>query len=349
MAWACFGTMGIKPLPGLPFLTGIMYLLYLDASGSPLQSDATKHYALVGVAVHEGTWNGLQSRLSGLKKRYAFPGEDFELHAMCVKSVIQEQDAIPGFSSLNHQDRRDNVRKLRSERLEKVAKTGNGKKFRWLKTEIRRTDPFVHLTQQERSKLYEESLELIGNHRGLVLFGEAIEKSHPAIKSGSTDPIRQAFEQVITRFDAFLDRRGAYRQLSRTSPGRMSNGLIVMDHDLSTERNIEEQFADYRNAGHPWGHLRHVIDAPFFVSSEKFPGIQIVDLCAYALRRYLDRGAIAGSHEERQFLQISNLFDRASGKLHGLRHYTQGGTCLCVICRERGHAPLYLPPLAKIP
>jgi hypothetical protein len=81
------------------------------------------------------------------------------------------------------------------------------------------------------------------------------------------------------------------------------------------------------------------MDAPFFVASNKFPGIQIGDVCAYALRRYLDKGGALNSHEEKQFLRIFGLFDRDAGKLHGLRHYTQGGTCKCLICRERGHAP----------
>ena len=33
----------------------------------------------------------------------------------------------------------------------------------------------------------------------------------------------------------------------------------------------------------------------------KVPGIHLGDVCAYALRRCLDRGALVGSHEEKQF------------------------------------------------
>ena len=44
---------------------------------------------------------------------------------------------------------------------------------------------------------------------GLVLFAEAIEKKHPAVLSGTVDCTRQAFEQVITRFDAFLRAQGS--------------------------------------------------------------------------------------------------------------------------------------------
>jgi hypothetical protein len=38
------------------------------------------------------------------------------------------------------------------------------------------------------------------------------------------------------------------------------------------------------------------------------------------------------------------LFDRDAGQLHGLRHYTPGGTCACLICRERGHGQTPIPP-----
>ena len=56
---------GVKPLLGLLYWWS-MYLLYVDASGTPLSSDtASKHYVLVGLAVHEGTWFALEKRISG--------------------------------------------------------------------------------------------------------------------------------------------------------------------------------------------------------------------------------------------------------------------------------------------
>jgi hypothetical protein len=312
-----------------------MFMLYLDASGTAQPNDSTKHYALVGAAVHENTWFALNRRIQGLKKKYAFPGEDFELHVMDFNTVIDEQSLVPHFDQMNFADRRANVLSLRTERLKNAA---NETKRKRLEKEFRRTRPFIHLTRPERSQLYEDALDLIGGHKGLVLFGEAIEKIHPAVTSGAVDCVRQAFEQVITRFDAFLKRNATWKGLSTSRFIRGDKGLIVMDRDLETERDIERQFANYQQQGHPWGQLEFVMDAPFFVASSKFPGIQIGDVCAYALRRYLDKGGAAGSHEEKQFVRIYDLFDRSAGKLHGLRHYTQGGKCKCLICSERGHA-----------
>ena len=260
---------------------------------------------------------------------------------MDFNTVIDEQALIPRFDEMNHTDRRANVLRLRGERLHVTA---DPRKRERLKKEFRRTQPFVHLTRTERSRLYEETLDLVGGHAGLVLFGEAIEKQHPAVAAGTIDCVRQAFEQVITRFDAYLNRRTAWRRLSTTRRVRGDKGLIVMDRDLEKEREIERQFDDYRKQGHPWGQLQYVVDTPFFVSSSRLPGIQIVDACAYALRRYLDKGAVADSHEEKQFRRIFGLFDRDAGQLHGLRHYTLGGSCACLICRERGHGRTLAPP-----
>ncbi|HEX4146421.1 MAG TPA: DUF3800 domain-containing protein [Pirellulales bacterium] len=312
-----------------------MFLCYLDASGTPELADATKHYALVGAAVHENTWFALNRRINGLKKKYAYPGEDFELHVLAFNTAIDEQTQIAGFDQMNYADRRNNVEALRRTRLQQA----NPRKRMRLQKEFSRTRPFTHLTRSQRSQLYEDCLDLIGGHKGLVLFGEAIEKKHPAVTSGSVDCVRQAFEQVITRFDAYLGRNAAWKGIYSTRRVRGDKGLIVMDRDLEKEKDIERQFADYKEQGHPWGKLEFVIDTPFFVESGKFPGVQIVDACAYALRRYLDRGAVVGGHEEKQFLRIFNLFDRSANKLHGLRHYTQSRTCTCLICQERGHAP----------
>jgi hypothetical protein len=236
---------------------------------------------------------------------------------------------------MNPEDRRDNLLKNWDQKLHAATTIAQRDT---LKKAHKRMRPFIHLTRAQRSQLYEDALDLVGGHAGLVLFAEAIEKKHPGVLNGSVDCTRQAFEQVITRFDAFLRRKAIWRGLSTKRFVHGDKGLIVMDRDLETEKDIERQFANYQNQGHPWGQLEFVMDAPFFVDSIKFPGIQLGDVCAYAVRRYLDKGAVVGTHEEKQFLRIFQRFDRADSKLHGLRHYTQGGTCKCLICAERRHS-----------
>jgi hypothetical protein len=328
-----------------------MYLLYADASGTADLSDtSTRHHVLLGLCVHEGTWFALDKRLNGLKSGYCQRGDEFELHAAQFACTIAEQDEVPGFAGMSWTDRRAKVAEIRRAKIA-AEPTAAAKKTR--ADRYKRTEPFIHLTRQERSRLLEDALDLVGAHRGIVLFGEAISKAHPSVVGGHLDPVHQAFEQVVARFDAFLKRTDDWK-LQKSPRRTIDNGLLVLDQDYSTEAALVNQFRNYRQRGHPWGKMRHVIDVPFFASSERVCGLQLVDICAYAVRRYLDKNAAAGSHEEKNFRRIFHRFDRDNlGKLHGLRHYIPAGACSCSICQERGHAPaaapLPAPPVAPPP
>lgn len=55
--------------------------------------------------------------------------------------------------------------------------------------------------------------------------------------------------------------------------------------------------------------------------------VQIADLCAFALRRYLENG------EEELFNLVFKRGDRdSSGRCVGIRHYTDKTHCTCKIC-----------------
>jgi hypothetical protein len=247
-----------------------------------------------------------------------------------------EQDKIPHFAEMSWTDRRDHVLQYRQTRIDAAASSDERSKLR---KKYRITEPFIHLSRAERNRLLEDALDLVSDHEGIRLFSEAISKAHPGVISGEIDPVKQAFEQVVARFDTFLQMRHRWK-LERTSRPSFDNGLLILDRDYSAEPVIAQQFERLRQDGHPWGQLRHVIDIPFSASSEQLGGLQAADICAYAVRRYLDKGAIAGSHEERNFQRIFHRFDQDNmGRLHGLRHYTPAGSCGCLICRQRGHAP----------
>ena len=318
-----------------------MYLLYADASGSADLSDVnTHHYVLLGMCVHEGTWFALDKRLNGLKGAYCQHGETFELHAAQFACTIKEQDEIAGFAAMSWTDRRAQVTAIRQARIA-AEPTSAGKKAR--QERYQRTEPFIHLSRLERSRLLEDALGLVGAHTGIVLFGEAVSKAHPAVLSRSCDPVRQSFEQVVSRFDAYLKRRDEWK-LKKSPRRSIDNGLLVLDEDYSTEASIFTQFRDYRKRGHPWGRLVHVMDVPFFAPSDRVCGLQLVDICAYAVRRYFDKNAVPGSHEEKNFQRIFHRFDRDNlGRLHGLRHYVPSGTCACLVCQARRHAPAPIP------
>lgn len=304
-----------------------MYLLYLDASGTPGVGDtAHGNFVLLGVSFHEGNWFALERRVAALKAKYEFPGVPLELHCLAICSSINEQKEVPDFESLPHAARRAEVLALREKKL--AAKAPEQRAT--ARTRYRETEAVIHLSRGERSRLYEDALDLVGTHQEIRLFAEVVNKQHLLRASGVSNAVGPAFEQVLSRFDVFL-------QVLARSPSRVNNGIAVVDNDPDSDlmRDLTTMF---RVRGHRWGALQHVIETPFFVDSKLVSGIQLADVCAYALRRYVAKVDRAGSHEEKQFLRIVHKFDRAGDKLHGLRHYCPARSSDCMICQERGHA-----------
>ncbi|MDI3283168.1 DUF3800 domain-containing protein [Polyangium sp. 15x6] len=236
---------------------------------------------------------------------------------------IAEQDEIPGFEALSHQQRRDEVNRLRREKLKKYT---DANKRRSKEAHFRRTDPFVHLSRRERSQLLEDALDMVGKAR-VKLFSEAIRKA-----DAPGDVVTQAFQQVVSRFEYYLEWRNS------EPDGHINKGLLIMDQEGAREASYRSMLDEFRKSGHPWGALRNVIEAPFFVDSSLSGFTQLADVCAYAVRRYLEKGLEPGSHEERNFLRIFPKFDRSGTRLHGLRHSCTKGTCPCLVSRQRGHA-----------
>ncbi|MBI1368033.1 MAG: DUF3800 domain-containing protein [Planctomycetes bacterium] len=309
-----------------------MFILYVDASGQPeVAHGASPLYAMAGICVHEGTWFALESRFNTLKARYSCPGVEFELHAKDFCTTISEQDEIENFCELNWNERRCAVLERRSQ---KIALLKGEERRRKLK-KYRATDPFVHLLRSERTRLLQEAIELIGTHTGIQLFGEVVDKGYLAKQTGARDAVEHTFTQLVSRFDMFLDR------YNRNAPGTgVDKGLMVMDDEPSHAETMRDLFTRFRAQGHPWGKVNHVLESPFFVDSKMVSAVQAVDLCAYVLRRYVERANTRPNLEEVNFRRIFHQFDRAGGHLHGLRHYCSRQSCRCLICQEKGHAPV---------
>lgn len=74
-----------------------------------------------------------------------------------------------------------------------------------------------------------------------------------------------------------------------------------------------------------WTAVTNIIETPLFVNSELTSMVQIADLCAYALRRYLENG------EDELFNLILQRADRKREVVVGVRHFTDQ-SCTCSIC-----------------
>ena len=83
----------------------------------------------------------------------------------------------------------------------------------------------------------------------------------------------------------------------------------------------------FHRTGTFWTDLKNIIETPLFVDSELTSMVQLADLCAFALRRYLE------NQEEELFSIIYKRGDRdRRGRCVGIRHYNGKDPCSCIIC-----------------
>lgn len=295
-----------------------MYLLYVDESGvtNPHPSQ-TSHFVMIGFAVHVGTWFALTRRVRGLKRSYALDGdiEKLELHAAWLLRAYREQSVIPNFGELSRRARYDAVQQWRKSRQQDDWPTLSGNARDREKKDFRKTEPFIHLTRDEREELCLKALSIVGNHkRGITLFGQAVEKR--ALPPG-VDAAEVAFSRLIDSFEIFLQHHGE-------NPW----GVVVVDDDPTQKERYTAMLHRLQQTEHHNGGVDRVIEAPFFLDSRSNSGVQVADLCAFAVRRYLE------NQEEERFAAIFPRFHRApGGGLCGLKHLTTPG-CTCKICLE---------------
>lgn len=81
----------------------------------------------------------------------------------------------------------------------------------------------------------------------------------------------------------------------------------------------------FHDQGTIWTKVTQIIETPLFVDSQLTSMVQIADLCAYALRRYLENG------EKKLFDLVFKRADRKDGVVVGVRHFTDN-SCDCTIC-----------------
>lgn len=295
-----------------------MYLLYVDESGVPNPHPSqTSHYVMIGLAVHVGTWFALTSRVRRLTSAYALDGdtERLELHAAWLLRAFREQSIIPRFDELSRRARYDAVIEWRKRRQREdwpnLAPNARDRE----KKDFRKTEPFIHLTRDEREALCLKALKIIGDHtRGVTLFGQAIDKR--TLPPG-VDAAEVAFSRLIDSFEIFL-------QHHAQNPW----GMVVVDHDQTQKERYTAMLQRLQQTEHYRGGVDRIIESPFFLDSRANAGVQVADLCAFALRRYLE------NQEEERFAAIFHKFHRAAdGGLCGLKHLTSAG-CACKICSE---------------
>lgn len=312
-----------------------MYICYIDESGTPEVPGNTSHYILAGLSIPIWHWRTFEDEITAIKRRYALGSA--ELHTGWIKRRYQEQMRVPNFESLNYPQRRSQIERIRRSEILRLQSSQNRGRFKQTVKTYRKTEPYIHLTYDERLRFIREIATVVSNWGSARLFAECIDKVH-------FDPIRtlctsdeQAFEQVVSRFERYLDNISPSSGQQSDEQQQSSYGLLIHDNNETVAKKHTSLMKRFHNNGTLWTRIQHIIETPLFVSSELTSMVQIADLCAYVLRRYLE------NQEEELFRLIFSRADRSGRLTVGVRHFTAQG-CTCDICSSHSYAPFTLSP-----
>ena len=302
----------------------MLYLCYIDESGTSQIPGNTSHYILCGVSLPMKYWKTYTQKINQIKHKYRL--DECEIHTGWILRKYREQALIPNFEDLNDSDRRNQVESLRHANLKNLLRTKNRKTYTQAKKNYKHTDPYIHLTYDERVNFIQEIADLVGNSRYLRIFAECIDKSHAA-----TVPHRpldeQALEQIVSRFEHYMFNI-AHSSSKAAAPSKESiYGLLIHDNCQTISEKHTKLMQKFHKKGTLWTKINHVVETPFFVDSQLNSMLQIADVCALALRRYFE------NNEEDLLDRIKSRFDRKKGRLVGVRHYAPS-TCTCKICQN---------------
>jgi hypothetical protein len=230
---------------------------------------------------------------------------------------------VPDFDTLTRTERRSEVERLRRAELLRLQRSPSlGRQYRQTRKNYRHTEAYIHLRESERRQFIEDIADSVSNWGFSRLFGECVDKVHfDPLRTGRTVD-EQAFEQVVSRFEQFL-------QAETSDPARREYGLLIHDNNETVARKHTLMMKRFRQHGTFWTQVSNIIETPLFVDSQLTGMIQIADLCSYALRRFLENG------ERSLFEKVFTRAHRRGTATVGVRHFSDN-SCSCDICDGHG-------------
>lgn len=292
-----------------------MLLCYIDESGTPEVPGNSSHYVLAGLAIPVNKWKEAEQAIQNIKAKYDL--KDKEIHTGWILRKYLEQSKIIGFEKLSKDARIYEVRKLRTTEILRLQKSGN-KLYKQTKKNYKETEDYIHLTYDERKQLIYEIAREIASWKYARLFAECIDKiAYDPLRSNNTIA-EQTLEQITTRFEHCLDNYSRIRK-------NHQYGLLIHDNNETVAKKHTALMKSFHEKGTFWGAIPHIIETPLFVDSKLTGMVQLADLCAYVIRRYLEKD------ETGLFDIIFEKADTKNGKRVGIRHFAGSG-CVCKIC-----------------
>ena len=309
-----------------------MYLCYIDESGTSSIPGNTSHFVLAGLSIPIQQWKSCDKDVESIKNKYDLANT--EIHVAWMLRPYIEQTHIPGYEKLSHTRRRSQVQQLRTAELLRLQRAKNPKLYRQTRKNFTKTEPYIHLTHSERYDFVKEIALCVSQWGFARLFAECIDKLFfdPTRRTPIQNADAQAFEQVVSRFQRFL------QAISFSDPEH-SWGLLIHDNNPTVAKKHTSLMKQFYVKGTMWTTVENIIETPLFVDSELTSMVQLADVCAYSLRRYLE------NNETELFDLVIRRADRRDNISVGVRHYTKRG-CACKICsqhHEAGPQPQLLP------
>ncbi len=305
-----------------------MYFCYVDEAGTPEMSDASTHFVLAGLAIPVNKWKTCEKDINRIKSRFDL--ENTEIHTAWILRNYHEQELIPDFEKLNHSQRGIEVEKSRNKHLHHLQSSPKlSKSISQTKKNYEHTKSYVHLTKKERGDYIMELATCVGKWGFARLFAECIDKLNWVSSTSKQSINEQAFDQIVSRYEQFLQILDASQQAEIPLPRRevLNYGLIIHDNNPTVEKKHAQLMKDFQKKGTLWTAIKNIIETPLFVNSELTSMVQIADLCCYSIRRFLERGEVS------LFNEIYKRADRKGDVVVGVRHYTIP-TCKCIICKS---------------
>lgn len=293
-----------------------MYLCYIDESGTFDIPGNSSQYVLAGLSIPIWKWKEYDNDIEHIKKKYRLDGK--EIHVAWILRPYLEQAKIPDFDQMSYTQRVYNVEVLRNAELLRLQKAKNPDQYKQTKKNFQKTKDYIHLSLQERRELINDLAKIVSDWKSARLFAECIDKLffNPLIASQQID--EQCFEQIVSRFEQYL-------QIIEKSNKSQCFGLLIHDNNDTVAKRYTEIMKKFHYKGTLWTEIKNIIETPLFVNSELTSMVQIADLCAYALRRYLE------NNEDSLFNLIFKRADRKDDVVVGIRHFSNK-SCNCKIC-----------------
>lgn len=295
-----------------------MLICYIDESGTPEIPGTTSHFVLAGFALPVHKWKECEVAIQKCKANFQLANA--EIHVGWLIKPYPEQKHISNFDTLSQADRVREVNRFRNANLLKLQSNPKAsKQYHNTKKTYTKTKNYIHLTFEERKNFVTEISKLIGSWSFCRLFADCIDKVHFDPTKHPLSIASQSFEQVISRFEKYL-------QTYSKSIGGKQYGLIVHDNNQTVAKKVTELMKEFHKMGTSWVSINNIIETPLFVDSQLTSMVQIADVCSYALRRYIENS------ETFLFDEIFKIADKTkTGKVVGIRHFTSN-SCKCLIC-----------------